>query len=269
MTETEIRRGHDWREAGDAWGRAVQDWACLFEHYSFDVLTAMFDRLGVGPGVRLLDVACGSGLAIRHARSRGATVAGIDASEPLVRRARERSPDNEIVLGSMFELPWPDESFDAVVSVNGIWGGCGEALVEARRVLRPGGLVAFSFWGQGPPLDLRPVFKVFARHVPERNVQGMRNLNDVAVPGIAERMTLDAGLVPVERGSRISVLELADDDIAFRAMTSTGSASPAVANADPAQLRREVLAALEPCRDGAGGYRFVNDHQFVVAQRPD
>ena len=43
------------------------------------------------------------------------------------------------------------ESFDAVMSINGIWGGCEDALVEANRVLRPAGMIGISFWGREPP----------------------------------------------------------------------------------------------------------------------
>lgn len=49
-------------------GSRALDWACLFEHYATDVMLAVFDRLGVAPGTSLLDVACGSGPAIRHRR---------------------------------------------------------------------------------------------------------------------------------------------------------------------------------------------------------
>ena len=80
----------------------------------------------------LLDVACGSGLAVRVADGMGADVAGIDAAAELVAVACERTPTADLRVGSMFELPWTDERFDAVLSVNGIWGGCGAA---ARRGL--------------------------------------------------------------------------------------------------------------------------------------
>src|SRR5580658_1425543 len=151
---------HRWEEAGEAWGSSAADWSCLYEHYSLDMLLALFPRLGVGPGTSLLDVACGSGLAVRVADGMGADVAGIDAAAELVAVACARTPTADLRVGSMFELPWRDENFDAVVSVNGIWGGCGAALDEAYRVLRSGGLIAISFWGQGPPLDIRELFKV-------------------------------------------------------------------------------------------------------------
>ena len=57
---------HRWEEAGEAWGSRAIDWSCLYEHYSLDMLVALLPRLGVGPGTSLLDVACGSGLAVRR-----------------------------------------------------------------------------------------------------------------------------------------------------------------------------------------------------------
>ena len=58
---------HDWEVAGDAWGAAANDWACLFEHYSHEVLAAIFQRSAIDEETHLLDVACGSGWALRHA----------------------------------------------------------------------------------------------------------------------------------------------------------------------------------------------------------
>src|SRR3954454_17441356 len=68
----------DWHRAGDAWGRRANDWACLYEHYSSEVLAATHHRIGTGPGVRLLDIACGAGGVIRYVESLGARAAGID-----------------------------------------------------------------------------------------------------------------------------------------------------------------------------------------------
>jgi SAM-dependent methyltransferase len=260
--------GHDWREAGEAWGQSAIDWSCLYEHYAVEVIAAISSRTGIGPGDDVLDVACGSGLAIRHLIGGGARVCGLDASAALVEIARDRNPDADIRLGSMFALPWPDESFRVVISINGIWGGCEGAVQEMRRVARPGGMVAISFWGDGQPLDLRPCFKALAAHAPEPSVAGMRATNAIARPGVAEAMMTAAGLEMCERGSRVSTLEWPDADIAWRALSSIGPAVPALRASDPDMIRRDVLAAIDHCRDGRGVYRFRNDHQFVIARVP-
>lgn len=259
---------HDWREAGSAWGHAAEDWSCLFEHYATAAITAIHRRTEVGPGTTLLDVACGSGLALVHAADAGAIVHGLDAAQPLVEIARDRLPGVDIRLGSMFDLPWPAASFDVVTSINGVWGGCDAAVVEAHRVLRPGGWLAISFWGDGEPLDLRPVFKVFARHAPETHFNGMKRLNDIARHGVAESMLTDGGFVDIERHHRVSVIEWPDPDIAWRALSSTGPAVPALEHVGPVALKGAVLDALEPCRDERGTYRFRNDHQIVLGRRP-
>lgn len=257
---------HDWQEAGDAWGHAASEWACLYEHYSLDVLLAVFQRVGITAGTDVLDMACGAGLALRIADAAGANVAGIDAASALLEVAQERTPQADIRLGSMFELPWNDDSFDVVTSINGIWGGCDEALVEAARVLRPGGHLAISFWGDGTPNDLRGCFLAFAQHAPDRHLGSMRKLNNIAFPGVAEEMLHAAGFEVLERGRRVSVIEWPDADVAWRALASTGPAVPALQHSDAAHVRASVLEAIEHCRDQHGVYRFRNDHHFVVAR---
>ena len=205
---------------------------------------------------------------MRLADGMGAEVAGIDAAVELVVVACERTPTADLRVGSMFALPWTDERFDAVMSVNGIWGGCGAALDEALRVLRPGGLVGISFWGQGPPLDIREVFKIFAAHAPEPHRDSMRRLNDIATPGVAEEM-LEAERVLGARARRSRL----DDGVAGRGHRMAGGiqrgpAVPALRSNDPTVLSEAVLAALEPCRDRRGVYRTRSDHQFVVARKP-
>ena len=63
-----------WAESGQAWGERATDWAYLMEPYARPANDALFDQAGVGPGTRLLDIACGSGYAASvagEARGRG------------------------------------------------------------------------------------------------------------------------------------------------------------------------------------------------------
>ncbi len=119
-----------WENAGRGWGARAAEWAYLFESYARPANDVVLDRLGVGAGTRLLDVACGAGGAARLASQRGASVAGVDASEPLISIARQRTPEGDFRVGDMFALPFADGSFEIATTFNGIWKGCEGALTE-------------------------------------------------------------------------------------------------------------------------------------------
>jgi hypothetical protein len=96
----------------------------------------------------------------------------------------------------------------------------------------------------------------------------MRQLNNISIPGVAEEMLTASGFAVLERGNRASVIEWPDEEIAWRAVSSIGPAAPALRADDSSALKRDVLDALEPCRDQRGIYRMRNDQQFVVARKP-
>ena len=128
-----------WTTVDEGWGRKAADFASLSEPANCREYVTMHHRLGVDAGDRLLDMACGSGLAIELARLRGASCCGIDASARLVAVARDRNPGCDIAVGDMNALPWEPASFDVVTSFRGIWGTTPRAVAEMHRVLRPGG----------------------------------------------------------------------------------------------------------------------------------
>ena len=55
-------------------------------------------------------------------------------------------------------------------SFNGIWKGCEEALIEAGRVVRPGGLVGFTFWGSPRHTGLLPYFATLVELSPADHI---------------------------------------------------------------------------------------------------
>ena len=139
-----------WRLVDEGWGRRAADFATLSEPANCREYVAMHHRLEVNGSDRLLDVACGSGLALELAMLKGAGGAGIDASERLVVIARERSPEAEIVVGDMHALPWDESTFTVATSFRGIWGTTPTAVNEIYRVLAPDGRVGLTVWGQSP-----------------------------------------------------------------------------------------------------------------------
>ena len=99
-------------------------------------------------GTRLLDVGCGTGLALVLAAHRDAVPSGLDISPRLLGVARERLPDADLREGDMESLPFGYAAFDAVVGVNAFQfaGDPRRALSDAARVTRPGGRVVASLF---------------------------------------------------------------------------------------------------------------------------
>ena len=260
---------NDWREAGQAWGRAARDWAFLLEPYARRANEDLFDALGVGERTVLLDVACGSGFAVALAADRGASVAGLDASEELIAIARARCPQGDLRIGDMFALPFPDANFDVVTSFNGIWKGCDDALIEAARVVRPGGRVGITFWGPPKTLGLLPYFMVIASLSPTSHVDATLSQGDTGRPGIAEAMFRAAGLEVEERGTSQVTNEWPDLDVAVRALTAAGPSIPALEAVGADTLADAIHDAIAPLEEPGIGLRITSEFGWLTGRRPD
>ena len=116
----------------------------------YDGIDATIAALAPRPGERILDVATGTGIAARACARRGAQVCGIDIAAGLLDAARALSDGLPIDyrLGDAEALPYPDASFDAVVSTFGVMfvGRPEAAAGELARVCRPGGRLALATW---------------------------------------------------------------------------------------------------------------------------
>src|ERR1700678_3590695 len=89
-----LEDAQDWHVVDEGWGRRAVDFATLSEVANCREYVALHQRLAVSNGDRLLDIACGAGLAVELACARGAICAGIDASPRLVQVATDRNPSS-------------------------------------------------------------------------------------------------------------------------------------------------------------------------------
>jgi len=134
------------------------------------VAERLVDLADLRAGSRVLDVASGSGNAAIAAARLGADVVGIDYVDSLLERARERAAaerlDVDFRPGDAEDLPFPDASFDAVLSVFGSMFAPDhlQTAREIERVTRPGGTVALASWT--PDGFIGRLFRVAAGYVP-------------------------------------------------------------------------------------------------------
>ena len=122
----------------------------------------------VQPGARVLDACCGTGDLAIAAEREGGIVTGIDFSGEMLVRARRKSSTVEWVQGDLLALPHESGSFDAATVGFGVRNVADleAALLELRRVLRPGGRLAILEITQ-PRGPLRPFFSLwFDRIIP-------------------------------------------------------------------------------------------------------
>ena len=141
---------------GHVSGSVADTWSGASYERIAETFAAIHDRvveaLGLGPGTRVLDVACGTGgVALRAARA-GADVVGIDISADQLAKARRAAEAEGLNVrldeGDCEELPYGDAEFDAVASAFGAIFAPDHARTagELARVCRPGGRLALTAW---------------------------------------------------------------------------------------------------------------------------
>ncbi|RAK57754.1 class I SAM-dependent methyltransferase [Phenylobacterium deserti] len=132
----------------------------------------VIDALGVGPGMRVLDLGCGDGTTALPSARRGASVLGVDIASNLVAAARARAEaeglDNlEVQEGDASELAGvPDAEFDLVVSMFGAMFAPRpfDVAQQMVRVTKPGGRIVMGNWIPGDPTLVASILKISAAY---------------------------------------------------------------------------------------------------------
>ncbi|HTJ30073.1 MAG TPA: methyltransferase domain-containing protein [Acidobacteriaceae bacterium] len=226
---------------------------------------AFVGRLGIGPGMRVLDVACGTGnTAIPEARA-GAEVVGVDIATNLLEQARERAAEEglaiEFIEGDAEGIPFKAETFDAVVTMFGAMFAPRYKLVasEMARVLKPGGLLAMGNWNPGSFSGA--MFKVSSRFVaPHPALAAPVLWGDEAT--VVERLSphfeaITTEIVPVDFDMPMSPAEAVDFFRRYFGPTQT-----AFARLDE-EGRAEFHRALEELWAGANVAEKPKEHTLI------
>jgi len=252
---------------GPLWSARAHDWVRVQEPLMKPAFEAGLDALEITPKTRLLDVGCGSGLALRLAADRGATVSGLDASAALLDHARRRVPGAPLVQGELEDLPYPDDSFDVVTGFNSFQYASrpAAALAEAARVLSSSGRVLYLNWAPPEQCEATAYLAAIGGLLPPAppGAPGPFALSDSeAIVRVFDEAGLDIGQtadVPV-------VWSYPDEPTAIAGLMAAGPIVVAIDHAGEDTVVAATTDFIEPFRTDDGGYRITNVFRYAIGK---
>ncbi|MFI1199750.1 methyltransferase domain-containing protein [Streptomyces sp. BHT-5-2] len=255
-------------------GTRARDWAEIQERMLVPLYEAAYDRLGIGPGTRLLGLGCGSGLALLLAAARGAQVSGVDADESRLELARERlTPDGmpevtRLVSGGLADAAPEDARFTVITAFHPV--GCGGteeltgALTAAAALAERGSAVVLGGWGPVERCAAAGVLRVAHRLVAPAKRPGAGWVP--AGRDDLEELAARAGLRPDGSGRVACPFGYADVASAVRGLLSTGLFEEALEVAGPRQVEKELAEALHPFQRADGTVWMANVFRYLIAR---
>ncbi|MET7681639.1 methyltransferase domain-containing protein [Streptomyces sp. NPDC005423] len=262
-------------------GARARDWSEIQERMLVPLYEAVYERLEVGPGTRLLGLGCGSGLALLTAAYRGAAVTGVDSSPERLALARERLlPDTRgpraraaaRLVGSPLDAAGPRTppytlvtAFEPIGCLTGDTERLGDQLAAATPLARLGAPVVLAGWGPPERCATSAVLRVVLGPAePPRGVGTPRP----ALRDDLEEAACHAGLRPDGSGRVVCPFGYADLDSAVRGLLSTGLLDAAVTATDRARVDEELTQALRPYRRRDGTVWMPNVFRYLIARTP-
>jgi SAM-dependent methyltransferase len=253
---------------GTLWGAASEDWATLMEPQHHALFDAVLAEGRFIPGTRVLDVGCGSGLFAQLIAARGCSVSGFDASEPMLAIARRRTLHGTFHHGDIEALPFPDESFDIVTGINSFQYAADtrHALLEARRVAKPGAQVFVATWGLPQKCEAAKYLAAIQPLLPPKP-SGAGGPFALSEEPVLRALVVSAGMTPVCVKDVDVTWQFESLDMALSAMLSAGPSSLAIRTSGFEVVRNTLQQVIAPFRLSNGGYRLENQFRYLLASR--
>lgn len=187
------------------WGGAAERYDAVITPALVDGQRALLALAGPLAGRDVIDIGCGTGAMAERAARAGARVTAVDLAPEMVERARSRPALAGALVRTMDAqaLELPDASQDVALAAFSLMfcPDPGRALAEARRVLRPGGVLALAVWGLPRECESVTVGRVTARFAEGPPPEGP-NGQSLGDPELLERLLQQAGFEQVELRSR-------------------------------------------------------------------
>jgi ubiquinone/menaquinone biosynthesis C-methylase UbiE len=230
----------------EAWTERATRYDDLFSHVTTQAIGPILDSLGPMAGKRHLDVACGTGHLVGAAAARGAKSEGIDFAAAMVEASAVNYPDSPFLTADAADLPYEDETFDAVSCSFGLlhMAEPQRAVNEAYRVLKPGGRFAFTLWFNNEKAGILALVK-----------QGLAGINTAALPetwtqlryadeAVNERLVKEAGFSRPAFQNLSLVWQTADAGVVLDLVENLSVRTKYLLDSLSAQTRHDVLERI-------------------------
>jgi len=240
-----------------AFERQGHDALATSYHEFFAAVTALatdplLDAVRLHPGTPLLDVATGPGALAAEAANRGARPVGIDLSSQMIELARRLYPGIDFREADVEHLPFPDDTFDAVVCAFGLghFPRPEVAVAESVRTLLPGGRLAFSWWDDPSRQRIQGIFRDAISEVgvsaPADVPQG-HNAYRFSNTGEFVRLLEGAGLIEVAVTEHATTYSVPDTETLWRGGLGSLVLTGAVIRQQDEPTQDLIRTAFERC----------------------
>lgn len=206
-------------------------------------------------GAAVLDIGCGTGEHLKRAQRHGLKPLGVEPAAAMIESARHNIPDAELHQGVATDLPIDDARVDAVLMVEVLRyldrSDIRKALEEARRVLRPGGILFVTLVNRWA-FDGFYIHQWLRQRRKGKEFDAVNPFCEFFSPGEAERELREAGFVDVRTEGRL----FAPLRLAYKANEGLG---------------RRLAALLEPLDDRVHRWRWtrgVAGHLIAIGRVP-
>jgi ubiquinone/menaquinone biosynthesis C-methylase UbiE len=259
------------------WDAAAPVYDCAWSENLRSAHSVLLDMAALQPGMRVLEVACGTGLVTSQAAGLiapgGSLLATDIAGEMIVETAaRAASLGLDSVQTARMEsedLDIEDGVFDAALCALGLMYSPDpiKALVEMRRAVKPGGRVAVTLWGERRNCGWADIFPIVDAQVKSEVCPLFFSLG---VPGALSTAMASAGLREVGERRHTTVLEFPSEGSLLSAQIDAGAVALA-AKRFSLDTRRDVetafLASVSEYRRNDGSYGIPGEFVTAVATR--
>lgn len=271
----------DWNSFSRA--NASQKWRKQSATMGSGMTEAIVAAAKVEPGMRVLDIACGTGepsITIARLLQGSGEVIGVDISSgPLAvatARAKQHGLSNvRFQEADVHHLPFPDNNFDRITSRLGVmfFADLPKALREMHRVLKPGGRVALLAWGKFAQPYFATTIGTVLKILPDLEMSPAgKSMNRFGTADVLGRQLREAGFSQVEENlTYVSWTWPGTVEEVWEYFQDVAVPFQPTLNAVPAEMRNEinqaVLQAMKKYQVG-DEVRFTAHVNITTATRP-